>query len=243
MRLRSVSLLLCHYEAGSHREIAAWHEEIHRPEMHEQVPSFFFSQDWVAPAEYVKMRPPNTLSAQGGEYVLLYLSDADARTMNEEARHFATEEARKNKTHPYQEVVWRGRVDLVEAHARPNLRIELGALPLAPTTGLVVFIEEVADPARDADYERWLHHMHLPTILTDDLLAGCFELQPFADDMRNVRVRIGYTDQPDPSEALARVLGLTERQRTAAGSLCASRHPVFSGGYRPIVSRHYDTYD
>jgi hypothetical protein len=46
MRLKSVSLLLCHYATGNHREIAARHEEIDRPEMHEQVPSFFFSQDW-----------------------------------------------------------------------------------------------------------------------------------------------------------------------------------------------------
>jgi hypothetical protein len=243
MRLKSVSLLLCHYEAGNHREIAAWHEEIHRPEMHEQVPSFFFSQDWVAPADYVNLRPANALSAQGGEYALVYLSDTDASTMNGQTRLFAAEEVRKNKPHPYQEVVWRARMDLVEAHARPNLQVELGALPLAPNSGLAIFIEEVTDDTREADYERWLHDVHLPAILTDDLLAGCLELQPFAEDMRNVRVRAGFADQPDSHKALAAVLRQTEQQRAAAGDLTRARRPIFSGVYRPIVTRSYDDYE
>jgi hypothetical protein len=75
--------LLCHYATGNHREIAAWHEEIHRPEMHEQVPSFFFSQDWVAAEGYVKL-PAKQCARGAGWRIRLAVSERYGRQRSAE---------------------------------------------------------------------------------------------------------------------------------------------------------------
>jgi hypothetical protein len=168
--------------------------------------------------------------------MLYYLSDVDAERMHTQTREFSDDPRRKGKySPPGREVAWRLRMDVVGAHARPNLQIELDALPMAPNTGLVIFIEEVLDAAKSQEYERWLNEVHLPSLLSGELMDGCLELQPGAEGEENTRVRLYFTSQADPARVYSNGLQLTEQQRAAVPRLAGARRDVFSGVYRPIA--------
>ena len=86
-------------EPGTHEEITRWHEEIHRPEMHASIPNIYHSDDWVAPAEYMALRPSTDVPRQGGQYLCLYWSQGTAEDLSEGVRKYSEESRARNSEH------------------------------------------------------------------------------------------------------------------------------------------------
>ncbi len=154
MKLKSANAVLFHYLDGQQQEVAAWHDQVHRPSTHGMVPNIYYSQDWVAPPAYVAARPDNSLANRGGEYATLFFSQGTRDEYERDSRAATEERTVAGRRHPHQEVVWRGRMNALAAYPRPDLEFAVDAVPVAPNTGLMLRIEEVLDPARREPYAR-----------------------------------------------------------------------------------------
>lgn len=215
MRARSASLLLLHYEPGTHEEITRWHEEIHRPEMHASIPHIYHSEDWVAPAEYLPARPPTDLGRGGGEYLSLYWSDGSVEDLLEGVRQFAQASSEAGKYHPFQEVVWRERLRVTGGQVRPGLDVTVDTVPLLHNTGLVAIISR----------GRWDASRLFQTDGTG-VFSGHYSLEPMHDP--GIRVDLYFVERGDP---LAQFQQLELPAET-----------IFTGVYRPIVPGKYDLF-
>lgn len=233
MKAKSVSLLLLHYEPGTHREVTRWHEEVHRREMHASVPHMYYSQDWVAPPGHVQARPPTELGAQGGEYATMYFSAGGASELNADVRSYA--EQTRGNFHPYQEVIWRGRMDITSAQARAGWELTLDTVPLFANVGLAVQIDELAEPD-SAAYTAWSQQLYIPELLRSAALSGIFQMKPIGPDSAKVRVHLLFVERGDPLETFDIVKG--RQARTAS-----LYRTVFLGIYVPVTPENYDTYD
>ena len=233
MRARSVSLLLMHYEPGTHEEVTRWHEEVHRREMHASVPHMYHSQDWLAPPPYVEARPQNELSARGGEYVTLYFSDGDATQLNADIRTYADQT--RGNYHPYQEVVWRGRMDITHAQARDGWALTTDTVPLFANVGLLVRIDELSE-TDSADYQRWAQESYIPALMRSSSISGVFQMRPIGAEGDRLRVHLGFIERGDALEAFQLL------KNPAFDTATPMSRNVFLGMYVPVSVANYATY-
>jgi hypothetical protein len=238
VRAQSASLLLLYYEPGTHEEITRWHEEIHRPEMHASIAHIYHSEDWVAPPEYMAVRPSTELERNGGEYLSLYWSDGSVEDLLKGVREFAEMSARQGKYHPHQEVVWRERLRVTGGRVRPGLDVTVDTVPLLHNNGLLATISRVADGVAGQDQVRWSDSVHAPRMLGTGLFSGHYTLQPMHDE--NVFVDLYFIERGDPLAQYQRLLQLEAGWYAEVPE--ELQKPLFTGLYRPIVPGAYDRF-
>jgi hypothetical protein len=234
-----------HYLPGEHRHVAEWHNEIHRPEIHGAVPHVFYSQDFVAPPAYVAARQHADLPMAGGEYLSLYWSEGSLEQLGEDNRKASQDRRNAGSYHPFQDVVWAARTRARSVHPRPGLAYDVNAAPFAPNTGLVLIVEEILDPARQAEYEAWIEQVHIPRVLDLGPFSACFAFTH--DSARGAGlIQYWFVDRSDPLESLGQ-LRRAEDAWHAAGAypsaLDSVRRKVFCGAYQPVHVGQYDVYE
>ena len=156
LKAQSLTLLLSHYETGRYREIRAWHNDVHRVELQAMVPHIYHSEDLVAPPEYMDARAFTELKWRGGECLSLYWSEGSLEALTEDNRKASQDRRNAGSYHPFQDVVWAARMRAHDAYPRAALGYDVNAAPFAPNTGLVLVVEQIVDPARQAEYAAWL---------------------------------------------------------------------------------------
>ena len=233
MRATSVSLLLLHYAPGTHAEVARWHEEVHRREMHASVPHMYYSQDWVAPPELVQARPATALPERGGEYATVYFADGPADQLNDDIRRYADQT--RGNYHPHQEVIWRGRMNVTHARARDGWQLTVDTVPLFSNVGLLVQIGQ-ADAGDAAQYAAWSQDVYVPALLGGGVLSGVFQTRAAGPVGAEVRVHLGFVERGDASAAFDVLADCHARTGPAP---CRD---VFLGMYLPVGPHNYDTY-
>ena len=264
MKVKCATVLLFHYLDGQHREVARWHNEVHRPETHGAVPNIYYSQDWVAPAKYVDARPPTDLNFRGGEYASLYWSQGTREELARDQPAIAQARRTNDPYHPYQHLIWRGRLDAVAAFPRAELAYA-DAVPLGPNTGLMIAIDEITHPEHERAYVEWQNTAHVPRLLDSKCFAACFEFRldrafitqdavyetqtrvvmtpaesGFAfegAEGRNVYVRLYFVDHADALEAFGEAQGIEEQLNQGVPD---GWRQIFTGIYVPITPGTYD---
>jgi hypothetical protein len=81
-------------------------------------------------------------------------------------------EQTRGNYHPYQEVIWRGRMDITHAQARDGWELTLDTVPLFTYAGLAVRIDELAEPD-SAGYERWSQQVYIQSCFHRKRSRGC----------------------------------------------------------------------
>jgi hypothetical protein len=233
LKVKSGSVVAFHYLPGQHHHVAEWHNEIHRPEIQGAVPHVFYSQDWVAPPDYVAAREHAGLPMDGGEYLSVYWSEGNAEQYATDSRVASQERRNSGSYHPFQDVVWAARLQAGGAHARPGLGYDVNAAPLTPNTGLVLIAERVAEATGIDEYLSWLHGEHVPRILEVGPFSAHFDFVE-AGGAGTLVVRFLFIDRADPLESLALL-----RQREQPSPRCTV---VLSAAYQPVITGKYDTY-
>jgi hypothetical protein len=245
MKLKSANAVLFHYLDGQHEEVATWHDQVHRPSTHGMVPNVYYSQDWVAPSNYVAARPDNSLDNRGGEYATLFFSQGTRDEYERDSRVATQERNTAGRRHPHQDVVWRARMNALAAYARPDLEFAVDAVPLATNAGLILRVEELVDPARREAYAAWRQGVAIPRLMASGLFAACFECEAEEANGTLTNLQMYFVDRSDPLAAFASTeAGMTE---LAAGGEAFedpgnTRRPVFSGVYRSMPPGKYDFY-
>ena len=230
-----------HYRDGEHREVAAWHNEVHRPANHGGIPGIYYSQDWVAPADYVRSRPPSDLENCGGEYASLFLSEGTLAQLEDGARAASEVRERAGRGHPFQAVTWRCRFEIDAVHGRDDLAYVVDAVPMAPNTGLIVRAEEILDTRRDAEYAKWQAAVEIPRLISSELFAACFEGHRLEKDGRKTALQLWFVDREDPLVAFEQALQMSTRGERLPDA-DRLRRPILSHVYRSLAGR-YDYYD
>src|SRR5579871_2987891 len=185
MRAKSARLSTCHVEPGHHLEFNQWHDFDHRPEIHGNTPSTYFSMRWVAPPDYVAARPPTDLPHNGGEYFYMYLSEDTPEHWNADVGSLSNKLNFNGREVPlrYLRKSFGGATWVTNATTRPGFNLSVDAIPLAPgNTACVVSIVEIVDPAQREAYARWHDSIGLPALLTTELFNSCYRFMPVAQD-------------------------------------------------------------
>jgi hypothetical protein len=237
LKVQSGSAVMFHYLPGQHHHVAEWHNEVHRPEIQGAVPHVFYSQDFVAPPDYVAAREHADLPMSGGEYLSLYWSEGPLDQLGEDSRKASQDRRNAGSYHPFQDVVWAARLRARSAQARENLGYDVNAAPLAPNSGLILVADRVVDPGRAEEYANWLHTEAIPRTLSLGPFSACFE---FVQDAApgSVLVQFWFIDASDPLEALAQF----RRSEADSDDMATLRSRVFSGAYQPVITGQYDIY-
>jgi hypothetical protein len=236
LKVQSGSAVMFHYLPGQHHHVAEWHNEIHRPEIQGAVPHVFYSQDFVAPPDYVASREQADLPMSGGEYLSLYWSDGPLVRLGEDSRKASQDRRNAGSYHPFQDVVWAARLRAVSAHGRENLGYDVNAAPLTPNTGLVLVVDRLNEAEAATDYTNWLHATHIPRMLGLGPFSACFDF--VQDDARGqLDVQFWFIDKSDPLQALDQF-----RRSNTDDDVAALRSRVFCGAYQPILTGQYDIY-
>jgi hypothetical protein len=245
VKLNCANVVLFHYEAGTHQEVATWHDQVHRPSTHGMVPHVYYSQDWVAPADYVAARPANDLANRGGEYVTLFFSEGTREEYERDSRTATDQRNAAGRRHPHQDVVWRGRLNAVAAHARPDLEFAVDAVPLAPNTGLLIEAEELLDASRSAEYRQWRQRVPIARLMASGLFAACFECSVDEPNGHATDVRLFFVDRADPLAAFTRARELTASWTSGSDAFADVenvRREIFAAMYRTMPPGKYDFY-
>ncbi len=261
MRLKSARLSVAHCEPGHHLEFNRWHDYDHRPEIMSNTPLCYWALRWVAPPDYVAVRPPTELPYGGGEYFYIYLSEgtqeqwaADVAAVSRKLNFNGREEPLR-----YLKSAFGGGVHLTGAATRPGLELSADAVPLAPgNTALVVNITEVTDVDRREEYARWHDAVLVPAVLREDICSAYYHFMPVVqaevddrtrqnertlrgfgpDAPRRFHIFLYFMDFPEPLAAFERYKRTVQQH----APLNDAWKPVFTGIYRPIVPGQYDFY-
>jgi hypothetical protein len=262
VRAKSARLSTCHVEAGHHLEFNQWHDYDHRPEIHANTPSTYFSMRWVSPPDYVAARPPTDLPYNGGEYFYMYLSENTPERWNADVGALSNKLNYNGREVPlrYLRKSFGGSAWVTSGTTRPGLTLSADAVPLAPgNTACVVSIVEILEPARRDDYARWHDSVGLPALLTTDLFNACYRFMPVEQDPDAPRstaiatgfgpgsrdryfVHLYYLDGADPLQQFLRYLEVAQRLAQESPEVARAGRNVFDGIYRPIVPGQYDFY-
>ena len=238
-----------HYLPGQHRHVVEWHNWIHRPEIHGAVPHVFYSQDFVAPPAYVAAREHADLPMQGGEYLSLYWSDGSLEAYSEDSRKASQDRRNAGSYHPFQDVVWAGRLSARDAYPRARLGYDVNATPFAPNSGLVLVVEhlsakQLSDATGTADYAAWVEHVHVPRVLELGPFSACFTFNQETAEGAGL-IQFWFVDRADPLESFRLLQRSDAAWRTDGGYPAAFddiRRTVFRGAYQPIGHEEFNVY-
>jgi hypothetical protein len=236
LKVQSGSAVMFHYLPGQHQHVVEWHNEIHRPEIHGAVPHVFYSQDFVAPPDYVAAREHADLPMAGGEYLSLYWSEGSLEELGEDNRKASQDRRNAGAYHPFQDVVWAARMRAVGAYPRPGLGYDVNAAPFAPNSGLVLVAEQIVAPTRQVEYAAWVEHVQIPRVLGLGPFSACFT---FMHDSAagNGLLQFWFVDRADPLESLGKL-----RANDESSAPEGVRRTVLRGAYQPVIQGHYDVY-
>jgi hypothetical protein len=233
MRAQSATVMLLHYEPGTHEEITRWHEEIHRPEMHASIPNIYHSDDWVAPAEYMALRPSTDVPRQGGQYLCLYWSQGTAEDLSEGVRKYSEESRARNSEHPYQEITWRDRMVVGSGQVRDGLNITVDTVPLLHNSGLLLAISEGVNAAQRAAYEQ----EQVTKMLASGIFSGHYDLHSAGANEQGVYADIYFIERGDPIEQYPSIQKLQDGWHASGPG-----HTILTALYRPIIPGQYDRF-
>jgi hypothetical protein len=245
-KVASGSLTLYHVEQGRHRDVLRWWDDDHKPEVLGTLPNVFLSQRWVAPPEWVALRPVTELPYRGGEYANLYWSSGSVAELERDFTELGTRLARLGRSGPTDLTrLWpsvpRRRLRPTLVAAGPGATVSADAVPAVhANTGLTVLIGEYRGGAPWADFCRWQESEQIPALLDMGLYSGIARFVSDAADLHATYVLLAYTDAAHPESGFAQLLD-TAADR-ARGPYSGGHHTVFAGIYQPSIG-HYEIYD
>jgi hypothetical protein len=249
-------------EPGHHLEFNRWHDFDHRPEIHGNTPSTYFSMRWVAPPDYVAARPRTDLPHNGGEYFYMYLSEDTPEHWNADVGSLSNKLNFNGREVPlrYLRKSFGGATWVTSATTRPGFNLSVDAVPLTPgNTACVVSIVEIVDAAQRETYARWHDSIAVPALLTTELFNSCYRFMPVPQvpgAPRSTAIATGfdpgareryfihlyYLDGREPLRQFGMYLEASRQLTSGYPEIAAVGHSIFEGIYRPIVPGQYDFY-